>query len=72
MTCWPIIIIINNQPTDKVKRPVGWNTMKIGLSSATYLVYMGYFGPLNNWSTRPFALLDFKSLKYKYIFLTTL
>ena len=31
-----IIIIINNQPTDKVQRPVGWNTMKIGLSSSTY------------------------------------
>ena len=28
-----IIIIINNQPTDKVQRPVGWNTMKTGLSS---------------------------------------
>jgi len=27
-----IIIIINNQPTDKVQRPVGgWNTMKTGL-----------------------------------------
>ena len=30
-----IIIIINNQPTDKVQRPVGWNTMKTGLSSST-------------------------------------
>jgi len=29
-----IIIIINNQPTDKV-RPVGWNIMKTGLSSST-------------------------------------
>ena len=29
------IIIINNQPTDKAQRPVGWNTMKIGLSSST-------------------------------------
>ena len=29
------IIIINNS-TYKVQRPVGWNTMKIGLSSATY------------------------------------
>ena len=31
-----IIIIINNQPTDKVQRPVGCNTMKTGLSSSTY------------------------------------
>ena len=30
-----IIIIINNQPTDKVQRPVGCNTMKTGLSSST-------------------------------------
>ena len=30
-----IIIIINNQPTDKVQRPVGWNTMKTELSSST-------------------------------------
>ena len=29
------IIIINNQPTDQVQRPVGWNTMKIGLSPST-------------------------------------
>ena len=31
-----IIIIINNQPTDNVLRPVGWNTLKIGLSSAAF------------------------------------
>ena len=30
-----IFIIINNQPTDKVQRPVGWNTIKTGLSSFT-------------------------------------
>ena len=30
------IIIISNQPTDKVQRLVGWNTIKTGLSSSTY------------------------------------
>ena len=30
-----IFIIINNKPTDKIKRPVGYNTMKTGLSYPT-------------------------------------
>ena len=33
--CFSSFIIINNQPTETVQRPVGWNTMKIGLSSST-------------------------------------
>ena len=35
-----IIIISNNQPTDKGQRPVGCITMKTGLCSFTSLVYM--------------------------------
>ena len=35
LKCDIIIIIINNQPIDKVPRPVGYNTMKKGLSSDT-------------------------------------
>ena len=37
-TCITIILflLLTIQPTDKVQRPEGWNTIKIGLSSATY------------------------------------
>ena len=75
-----IIIVVNNQHTDKVQRPVCCNTMKTGLSSFTYIGLYGIYIVLiflkwlqvSSESGLNFCLLFCWSFKHKSLTFRTL